>query len=238
MNFCLKIKIHGFCILPGTKCWFATEGGRSYSEGVTSTFPTRPWWYWVQQVRMILYSPYWPYVLLDNTLWWTTQWPTRVAISKYPNILLYSVYQNNWHTPCLCCDHTSVYFYVKRQVMMFSLSTRHMFFDGILFVCPSTVITEFLGTQTGFFLGSNPLYEYIFFCWNFVGLILDRSSVFGVLVCLICWDMTSDVVPNVWFFCTCKWWKIHNWENSRGWTPSWHLNKSNPYVSYSLMNML
>ena len=77
-----------------------------------------------------------------------------------------------------------------------------MIFDGILLVYSRAVITEFLGTQSGFFfepIVTCPMSPFL--SAKFLLVFLDRSSVFGILACLICQDITSDVVPNVCFFC-------------------------------------
>ena len=183
----------------------------------------------------MLYLPsfsYWPYALSD--LWWTIQWSTRVAITKHS--VLWCLSEWLTHSFPLLWPHTCL---LLCQEAGYVCSTRQVTFDGILLVHPGTVITEFPGTQTGVFFEpiltcpTSPSFA-LKFCWSF----LDRSSVFGVLVCFICWHITPDVVPNVWFFHMSEWWKIHKWENNEELPPSGHLNESNPVVLYSWMNML
>ena len=123
------------------------------------------------------------------------------------------------------------------RLWCWACSIRQVSFDGILLVCPSTVMAELPGTQTGFCfepITTCPMAPFFLlkYKWSF----LDRSPVFGDLLALIFWDMTSDVAPNVLFFCMLEWWKTHNWENNKGLTPSGHINESNPVVPYFCMN--
>ena len=124
------------------------------------------------------------------------------------------------------------------RLWCWACSTRQVILGEILLVCPCTVIAELPGKQTGFCfepIVTCPMVPFFLlkFNWSFF---LDRSSVFGDWLALMFWDMTSNVALNVLFFHMLEWWKMHNWENNKGLTPSGQINESNPVVPYFCIN--
>ena len=76
-------------------------------------------------------------------------------------------------------------------------STRHVTFNGILFLHPGTVMTEYPGMQKGFFFYATVTFPIQLiglpkFCWSF----LDRSSIFGGSIYSDLWDTVLKDTPN------------------------------------------
>ena len=86
-------------------------------------------------------------------------------------------------------------------------SNRHVTFDGILFLCPDTVMTELLGRQTGCFFDLTVICPiYLVYHQFSVGLFLDMSSVFWGSICSDClktvWVDTPNTLPSL----VPEWW--------------------------------
>ena len=78
-------------------------------------------------------------------------------------------------------------------------STRHVTFDGIFFVCPSTVMTEFPGMQVGFFFDPTVT-------WPKCLVLLPKLCLFGGCIHSDSRDTVLEDTPNTLLSCVPEWW--------------------------------
>ena len=191
------------------KYWFSLESGGDIPMDVASTCSNQTLMVSGTTGRndISTSSPFSSMLALCSTWWYSTVFNLVANKGCHNQMFCLVVLINIIGMDLALVLATHLFTVMSSGWLWCSACSRHVTFDGILSVCPGTVMTEFLGNQTGFLFEPAVTSRYVqFYYQNFVDLFLDRSSVFGGFTCSSCWDTVWVDTPNPLPSLASEWW--------------------------------